>query len=299
MSLGVVFPPMEPSEHRVTVNEIEFGYLACGDDGPLALCLHGFPDSARTWRYLLPALADVGFRAVAPWLRGYAPTGLDPHGRYQNGASVTDVLALHDALGGDADAVVIGHDWGARIATGAAVVAPERFRAVVTSAVPPAGAVAQGFMTYRQLRRSWYMFFFQNPLADLVVGMNDLEFIDHLWEDWSPGYDAADDLPHVKDALRDPAHLTAALGYYRATLNPAEHTVPDLQTPEDACSGTPAQPHLYLHGVDDGCMGVEVARLAEPLLQPNQRIEFIEGAGHFLHLEQPKIHNDLVLEFLR
>lgn len=291
---------MEPSEHRVTVNGIEFGYLACGEGGPLAICLHGFPDSAWTWRLLLPALADAGFRAVAPWLRGYAPTGLDPQGRYQNGASVTDVVALHGALGGSDDAVLVGHDWGARIATGAAVMAPDRFRAVVTSAVPPAGAVAQGFMTYRQLRRSWYMFFFQSPLADLVVGMNDLEFIDRLWEDWSPGYDAADDLPHVKAALRDPAHLSAALGYYRATLDAAEHTVPELQAQEDACSGTPTQPHLYLHGVDDGCMGIEVAKLAEPLMQgPNQRIEFIEGAGHFLHLEQPKIHNDLVLEFLR
>src|SRR4051794_39084349 len=290
---------MEPTEHRINLDGIEFAYLACGDDGPLAICLHGFPDSAWTWRHLLPELAGAGFRAVAPWLRGFAPTGLDPAGRYQNGASVADVVALHAALAGDASAVLVGHDWGARIATGAAVMAPDRFRAVVTSAVPPSGAVAQGFLTYAQLHRSWYMFFFQSPLADLVVGMNDLEFIDRLWENWSPGYDASDDLPHVKDALRDPAHLTAALGYYRATLNAAEHTVPELQAEEDACSGTPVQPHLYLHGVDDGCMGIEVAKLAEPLMQGgHQRIEFIEGAGHFLHLEQPKLHNDLVMEFL-
>ena len=294
-----MFPVVEPTEHRVTINGIAFAYLACGDDGPLAVCLHGFPDSARTWRLLLPELAEAGFRAVAPWLRGYAPTGLDAEGRYQNGASVTDVVALHEALGGDGDAVLVGHDWGARIATGAAVFAPDRFRTLVTSAVPPGAAVAQGFLTYRQLRRSWYMFFFQNPLSDFVVSMNDFEFIDHLWEDWSPGYDASSDLPAIKDALRDPAHLSAALGYYRATLNPAEHTVPELQAQEDACGGTPDQPHLYLHGEDDGCMGVEVARLAEPFMQgPNQRIEFVSGAGHFLHLEQPKVVNDLVLEFV-
>src|SRR3989442_4173194 len=101
---------MEPREHRVTANGIDVAYLACGDDGPLALCLHGFPDSARTWRLLLPALAEAGFRAVAPWLRGYAPTGLDAQGRYPNGASVTDLVALHDALGCDGDAVLIGHD---------------------------------------------------------------------------------------------------------------------------------------------------------------------------------------------
>src|SRR3954463_3837735 len=202
---------MQPTEHGVDLNGIEFAYLACGDDGPLALCLHGFPDSAWTWRHLLPELAAAGFRAVAPWLRGYAPTGLDPKGRYQNGASVADTLAFHDALGGDASAVLIGHDWGARIATGAAVMAPDRWRTLVTAAVPPGGAVAQGFLTYRQLRRSWYMFFFQNPLAELAVAMNDLEFIDGLWEDWSPGYNAAVDLAYVKESLRDPAHLSAAL----------------------------------------------------------------------------------------
>src|SRR3546814_5976831 len=63
------------------------------------------------------------------------------------------------------------------------------------------------------------MFFFQHPLADMVVPMDDLAFIDRLWADWSPGYDASDDLPAVKDCLRDPANLSAALGYYRATLS--------------------------------------------------------------------------------
>jgi len=290
---------MEPTEHRVNANGLEFAYLACGDDGPLALCLHGFPDSAWTWRHLLPELAAAGFRAVAPWLRGYAPTTLDSQGRYQNGASVADAIALHDALQGDEHAVLIGHDWGARIATGAAVFAPERWTKLVTAAVPPSGAVGQGFLTYRQLRRSWYMFFFQTPFADLVVPMNDLEFIDHLWEDWSPGYDASDDLPHVKDALRDPAHLSAAISYYRSTLNPAEHTVPEFQAHEDAIGGLPPQPHLYLHGETDGCMGVEVARLAEPLMTtPGSSVEIVEGAGHFLQLEQPKVVNDLIVEFL-
>src|SRR3954452_888456 len=254
---------MQPTEHRVDLNGIEFAYLACGDDGPLAICLHGFPDSAWTWRHLLPELAAAGFRAVAPWLRGYAPTGLDDHGRYQNGASVTDVTALHDALGGDGDAVLIGHDWGARIATGAAVVAPNRFAKLVTSAVPPAGAVAQGFLTYRQLHRSWYMFFFQSPLADMVVAMNDLDFIDRLWADWSPGYDgSAEDVPHVKDCLRKPENLTAALGYYRAMFAGGDD-------PESAAASQPTpQPTLYLHGGTDGCVGVEFAENAESFLAP-------------------------------
>ena len=68
-------------------------------DGPLALCLHGFPDTAHTWRYLLPELAAAGFRAVAPFLRGYAPTQLPADGHYQLGALVRDANALHEALG--------------------------------------------------------------------------------------------------------------------------------------------------------------------------------------------------------
>ncbi|MEY2421852.1 MAG: hypothetical protein QOI95_1919 [Acidimicrobiaceae bacterium] len=290
---------MEPTEHRVSANGIDFAYLACGDDGPLALCLHGFPDNAWTWRHLLPQLAEAGFRAVAPWLRGYAPTGLDAQGRYQNGASVADAIALHEVLGGDASAVIIGHDWGARIATGAAVFAPDRWSKLVTAAVPPSGAVAQGFLTYRQLRRSWYMFFFQNPLAEFVVSMNDLEFIDRLWDDWSPGYDASTDLPHVKESLRDPANLSAALEYYRATLNPVEHTVPEFQPQEDAIGGAPPQPHLYLHGENDGCMGVEIAHMAAALMTgPGCFVEIIEDAGHFLQLERPTVVNRAIIDFL-
>ncbi len=88
-------------QRTITANGLEFAYLRRGpEDGPLALCLHGFPDTAHTWRYLLPELAAAGFRAVAPFLRGYAPTQIPADGRYQIGALVQDANALHEALGG-------------------------------------------------------------------------------------------------------------------------------------------------------------------------------------------------------
>src|SRR5688500_11388309 len=105
---------MDLTEGHIEANGLLFGYLEAGShDGPLALCLHGFPDSAWTWRHLLPDLADAGYRAVAPFLRGYAPTDVADDGVYHLGAIVSDACALHEALGGDEQAVLIGHDWGA------------------------------------------------------------------------------------------------------------------------------------------------------------------------------------------
>jgi pimeloyl-ACP methyl ester carboxylesterase len=194
--------------------------------------------------------------------------------------------------------VIIGHDWGAMATYVAANHEPERWRRVVTMAVPPAGAVAGGFLTYQQLKRSWYMFFFQHGLSDMVVGMDDLSFIDGLWADWSPGYDASEDLPHVKDCLRDPANLQAALGYYRATLG-GVGVDPDLDEVQNKGSLVTSQPTLYLHGRTDGCMGLEVAEAGSAFLtSPGSRMEVVDDAGHFLHVEQPEVVNRLVVDFV-
>jgi len=268
-------------------------------DRPLAICLHGFPDSAHTWRHLRPALDDAGFRAVAPFLRGYAPSDLPGDGRYQTGASALDVLALHDHFGGDGRAVVIGHDWGAPIAYGAASFEPQRWSKVVGMAVPPGGAMAQAFLTDTdQLKRSWYMFFFQTALAELVVPLDDLAFIDMLWRDWSPGHDPSDDLPAAKSALTDPANLAAALGYYRATLG-SGYVDPALDGVQQATQQVPPQPMLYLHGTDDGCIGAGVAESARATAEAHVTVELVAGTGHFLQLEDPAQVNARILDFLR
>ena len=130
-----------PTE-TITANGIDFAYLEEGSsDGPLALCLHGFPDTAHTWRHLLPELAAAGFHAVAPFLRGYAPTPVAPDGHYQTGALVRDANALHEALGGDATAVIVGHDWGALATYGAVAHQPDRWNRAVALAVPPPGSM--------------------------------------------------------------------------------------------------------------------------------------------------------------
>jgi pimeloyl-ACP methyl ester carboxylesterase len=282
----------------VTVNDVELAYLEAGGDGPLALCLHGFPDSAQTWRHLLPRLADAGYRAVAPFMRGYAPSAVPADGRYQSAVLALDAIALHDAFGGGSDAVIIGHDWGALATHLAAAHTPDRWSRVVTMAVPPGGAVGEAFLgNPAQLKRSWYMFFFQHPLADVAVPANDLAFIEQLWRDWSPGFDATEELVHVKAALRDPAHLQAALGYYRATIGTGFQD-PSLADIQALAMAVPPQAGMYLHGAIDGCMGIEVAEAARDALPDHWRFEVVGGAGHFLHLERPDHVNELVLEFL-
>lgn len=268
-------------EGDTTVGDLHVAYLEDGPiDGPLALCLHGFPDTAWTWRHLLPELADAGFRAVAPWLRGYAPTGVPADGQYGSAALAADANGLHQALGGDGRGVVIGHDWGATAAYGAVTAAPERWSRIVTLAVPRPSTLAGGFLAYDQLRRSWYIFFFQTWMADVAVPADDFRFIDRLWADWSPDYDASDDLALVKEALGAPEHLAAALGYYRAMFDPTQASAPD---------GPFGQPWLYLHGADDGCLGIE--------LVPDNAV-LVKDAGHFLHLEQPDEVNGRILGFL-
>ena len=197
---GTAFAPLTG---RLALGDVEMAYLELGE-GPLALCLHGFPDTAWSWRHLMPALADAGYRAVAPFLRGYAPTTAPADQNGQVGAHVADIGALHDALGGGSDSVLIGHDWGAVIAFGCAVHAPDRWRRIVAASVPPGPVMAQAFMDYDQLRRSWYMFFFCNPLSDIVVPLNDRAFIQRLWQDWSPGYDGTADAARACEALADP-----------------------------------------------------------------------------------------------
>jgi pimeloyl-ACP methyl ester carboxylesterase len=271
----------------VEANGLQFGVLEAGS-GPLALCLHGFPDAAYTWRHLLPVLAGAGFHAVAPFMRGYAPTAIPADGAYHLGALVADAVALHEVLGGDANAVLIGHDWGAEAAYGAAAFAPDRWRRLVTLAIPPAALDEVLFSDYEQLKRSFYLFMFKKPagFAETVVARDDLAFLDKLWRDWSPGFEPGEHLARVKDCLRQPANLAAALGYYRAAAD------------QEAAGRQAPQPTLYLHGARDGCIGADLVRGAERLLAPSSRMIVINRAGHFLHLEEPGQVNDHILSWV-
>lgn len=288
-----------PGTARVNLGRLALQVLTWGpEDGPLALCLHGFPDTAHTWRHLGPALAARGYRVVAPFTRGYAPSDLAPDGTYQTGALVADAIALRRALGDERPALLVGHDWGALTAYGAGVHAPELWSHVVGMAVPPAPAITAALRRHpllvaRQARASWY------TVANQVPGLAERalpRLVRRLWADWSPGYDATVDLAHVDAAMDSPARRTAVLRYYRAWLQPWRRRSA-YGAEERAVLGLPPLPLLYLHGAQDGCVLPAAADVAARVL-PGARVLTVPASGHFLQLEQPARVRDAVLSFL-
>ncbi len=295
-----------PEQLRFQASGLNFAALAWGRaNAPLALCLHGYPDTAWTWRFLGPYLADRGRRVVAPFMRGYGPTDLAPDGSYQVGALARDAIEAHAAVGGDARAVLIGHDWGAIAAYCAASHSPQCFRRVVTLAVPPLATVLAPLMSPRaligdlptvlgQLRLSWYTLFQQLP----VISERRLEqLIPKLWADWSPGFDAREDLEHVSAALDTPERRTAALRYYRALAQPWYRSAG--YGPEQAhWMGVPDRPVLLLQGQNDGCIRPVFAERARSTLSPGSAVELVPDVGHFLQLERPDLINRLIGRFI-
>jgi pimeloyl-ACP methyl ester carboxylesterase len=288
--------PADLSPQHTTVNGVDYAYLEQGS-GPLALCIHGFPDTARGWTPLLGALADAGFHAVAPFMRGYAPTAAPADGLGPLGAWVSDVLALRDQLGGDADSVLIGHDWGALTTYGAASHAPDAWRRIVTASIPPSAVMATRLLDYDQLKMFWYQYVFLQASAEGIVEADDFQFIARLWSDWSPSFDASAVLPDVKDALRDPAHLSTALSTYRCVYD-FDRAGPEFADFALAPFLPHTQPTLYLHGDEDGCVPGSVVGPALEALPEGSRAELVVGAGHFLQYEQPDLVNRLIVDFV-
>jgi pimeloyl-ACP methyl ester carboxylesterase len=289
----------QPNRRVVRASNLNFTVLEMGE-GPLVLCLHGFPDTAHSFRHQMPALAAAGYHVVAPFMRGYSPTEAAPDGRYDSAALSEDALALIPALGYK-DAIVFGHDWGAVAAYGAAAASPDRVTKLITAAVGYGSGFFEALATnYAQQRRSWYMFFFQTKIAEAAVSFNDFAFLEKLWTDWSPGWKwAPEDLEALKQSFRATGTLEAALGYYRATLGPALNMPVDPKSLASMMNIPINVPAMMFHGRDDGCIGAETLAGMAKLFPKGLKLELVPNAGHFVHQERPDHVNDLILRFLK
>ena len=286
-------------QDSIQANGIDFHYLEIGT-GPLVLCLHGFPDNAFTYRYLGPALAAAGFRVVAPFMRGYAPTGRPKDERYQSVLLAQDVIALIAALG-EESVYVVGHDWGALATYGTAALAPERVRRIVTiAAAHPATLLGALATDYDMIKGGWHAYFFQMPFAEQAVAANDYEFIERWWRDASPEYEIPREvMESVKETFRQPGVATAAITYYRHTMNPANHD-PALAVLQKQVVTMPTPvPALALHGTKDRPGRLEAFERMNEFFAAGLEKVLFPGTGHFLHLERPGEVNAKIVAFLR
>ena len=274
------------------------------EDGPVALCLHGFPDTAHGWRKVAPVLVEAGWKVVAPFMRGYLPSSIPADGSYHVGALMDDALRLLQSVGPTGRDVIIGHDWGAMAASGVAALPDNPFKKAVIMSVPPVasfqplGRVPDAGKLLaqlpRQALRSWYMMYFQLPwLPERSASW----VVPRLWKTWSPGYDAAEDLRHVDAAIGAPDRWRAALGYYRATIRMSK---PPAQYAElhKHWLLPPVLPSLYLHGTDDGCAAPDYIRWVREVLPAGSDAHVVESGGHFLQLDQPDVTAARILDFV-
>lgn len=262
---------MDATTHTIEANGLRFAYSEQGT-GPLVLLLHGFPDTARSWNDVMPRLASKGYRAVAPFMRGYRPTAI-PVGDTDMKTLAHDALALIEALG-EKSAIVVGHDWGATAAYGAASIAPERVRKLFTLAIPHPASMR------RNMRTAWgvrHFFAYKMPGAARRFARNDFAALRDIYKRWSPEWTPSDaELAPVRECFADLASLEAAMGYYRAL----PFSVPAHLRKRIAVDT------VVFGGTSDTLLRREDYERARRMFERSYAIEELPG-GHFLHREHP------------
>jgi epoxide hydrolase 4 len=255
---------------------------------PLVIFLHGFPEHWWSWRHQLSAMAKAGFWAVAPDMRGYNESD-KPKGasEYEVEKLAGDIAGLIRALGRK-KAIIVGHDWGAVVAWAFASEYPDMLQRLAILNVPHPLAMMRGLRRPAQLKKSWYMFFFQLPLIpERAMERNDFSFVRRTFRaDGIP----AEDIERYVDALRVPGAVPATINYYRAALRRVVvGRVPKLRPIE--------QPVLIVWGDKDRYLGKEMAEPPKRLV-PNARVVHIPDASHWVQNDAPAKVNELLVDFV-
>jgi pimeloyl-ACP methyl ester carboxylesterase len=268
---------------RVAGDGVTLAMLDEGEGAPVLL-LHGFPDSSQLWRHQIPALAGAGMRAIAPDLRGFGesdkPEAVE---EYAVVRSIADMLAVLDALDVER-AHVVGHDWGAGLAWALAAYVPARVERLVVMSVGHPNTLRQPSIEQRE--KGWYQLLFQfTGVAEALIQRDDWKLFREMLAD------ARDRERYIADLSR-PGALTAALNWYRANASPEQELrrtrpFPAVDVPT---MGIWSSGDNYL--TEDGMI-----RSGEHVTG-TWRYERVEGAGHWLQLDQPDRLNELLLDFL-
>ncbi len=259
--------------------------------GPAVILLHGFPEFWYGWHRQIEPLAAAGFRVIVPDQRGYnlssKPSGVAD---YSLTALVSDVIAIADQLGQE-KILLAGHDWGAAVAWGAALLHPRRVAKLAILNVPHP-AVMRRYLTNnrRQLRRSWYIFFFQLPYFPeaFLSASNFRKGIASLAGSSRPGTFSPDDLAQYRAAWSQPGALTGMINWYRALFR-TRARFPDK---------TVRVPTRILWGERDDFLLAEMAH--ESLRYcTNAELFTFANATHWLQHEEPARVSELLIDFFR
>jgi epoxide hydrolase 4 len=268
---------------------IRLHYVEAGE-GPLVVLLHGFPEFWYSWRHQIAPLAQAGYRVVAPDMRGYDLSDRPQSWRsYDAGLLADDIAGLIHSFG-EQQAYVVGHDWGAAVAYTVAMAHPEVVRRLAILNVPHTARMLEGFRTIKQLRKSWYMFFFQIPkLPEYLIARDDFSFAKRSLRSDSKDAFTDEDLERYVEAWSQPGALTGMINYYRAALRRSPRkTLAQLQ-PIKAST-------LVIWGMRDRHLGSELA-VPAPEWVPDARFEPVPEATHWVQHDAPERVTELLLGF--
>jgi epoxide hydrolase 4 len=287
---------MSVIEEQLTHGEADVGggvrlhYVEAGA-GPLVVLLHGFPEFWYSWRHQIGPLADAGFHVVAPDMRGYNLSSKPAGWRsYDTPLLAQDIAGLVGSFGVER-AHVVGHDWGAAVAYATAMYHPQVVERLAILNVPHTERMLAGFRTLRQLRKSWYMFFFQIPaLPEWLLAREDFSFLKRSLRADSKAAFTDEDLERYEQAWAQPGALTGMINYYRAALR--RNPLGALSSLRRIDTQT-----MVIWGRRDRHLGSE---LAEPSSEwvPNVRMEWIPEATHWVQHDAPARVNELLIGFL-
>lgn len=276
----------------VEANGLTFELAEAGEGKRLALCLHGFPELHYSWRHQMPMLAQMGYRVWAPNMRGYGgtdrPAGMQAY-RLENLAA--DVAALIDASGAD-EVTLIAHDWGAIVAWYVAIKRVRPLTALVILNVPHPLCGRREMKTWRQLRKSWYIFFFQLPhLGERMLGRDGAAPIARVFRNSAVNKHlfTREEVEPYRAAANRPGALTAMLNYYRALLQ-----TPDIRSIGD---GRVDVPTLILWGEQDVAIDISVLDGTDAYV-PDLTVKRFPHASHWVQQDVPDEVNAALAEWL-